>query len=178
MSFLENLDKITTFIFDVDGVLTDGSVLVKENGEQLRTFNIKDGYAIQLAIKKGFNVIIISGGFSQGVLLRMQSLGSKHVYVGIADKLKKRNDILYRLNITPNQIMVIGDDIPDYGMMKDALIAACPADACSEIKSIAHYISPINGGKGVARDVIEKALKVQGKWFVPKEGEDTEISSI
>ncbi len=177
MSFLENLHKINTFVFDVDGVLTDGSILVNEGGEQLRTFNIKDGYAIQLAIKKGFQVVIISGGFSQGVLIRLQSLGSRQVHLGIADKLKKLNDVLYRLNVSAKQIMVIGDDLPDYWMMKEALIAACPADACQEIKSISQYVSPMNGGEGVARDVIEKVMKVQGKWFEPDKNKDEGITS-
>ncbi len=163
--FLEKLKNITTFVFDVDGVLTDGTVIASESGELLRAFNIKDGYALQLAAKKGFNICIISGGKGTAMNKRFEGLGVADVYLGVADKVEVFNNYLLKIGATPDQVLYMGDDMPDYSVMQLVGIASCPNDAIDEIKQISHYISPKNGGKTAVRDVIEKVLKVQHLWF-------------
>src|ERR1700761_2260562 len=164
-SFLHKLKDISTFIFDVDGVLTDGSVYVMEDGGQSRQFNIKDGYAIQLAVKCGYNVAAISGSRSKISIHRLNSLGVKSVYVGAHTKSENFRAYLEKMHVLPASVLFMGDDIPDLEVMKLAGLAVCPADAAEEIKAISSYISPLAGGKGAVRDVIEKVLKVQGKWM-------------
>jgi 3-deoxy-D-manno-octulosonate 8-phosphate phosphatase (KDO 8-P phosphatase) len=164
-SFLNKLKDITTFIFDVDGVLTDGSVFVTETGEQSRAFNIKDGYALQLAVKCGYNVCAISGSRSKTAIYRLNSLGITDVFIGAHVKINKFKDYLESKHILPTNVLYMGDDIPDLGVMKLAGLPVCPADAVEEIKAVSAYVSPFGGGKGCARDVIEKVLKVQDKWM-------------
>jgi len=164
-SFLNKLKEITTFIFDVDGVLTDGSVFVTENGEQSRAFNIKDGYALQLAVKCGYNVCVVSGSRSKSTLYRLNSLGVNDVYMGIHTKIEKVKIYLEERSISPENVLYMGDDIPELEAMKMVGLPVCPADAVEEIKAVCRYVSPCNGGKGCARDVIEKVLKIQGKWL-------------
>ena len=163
-SYIEYLENITTFIFDVDGVLTDGSVLVDSNGDMLRTMSIKDGYALKTAIDNDFNICIISGGSNEGVRLRLEGLGIKNIYLGAHNKIEQLNDYLKATNIKPENVLYMGDDIPDYPVMKQVGLPCCPQDAVPEIKAISKYISHKNGGKGAVRDVIEQVLKVQGKW--------------
>jgi 3-deoxy-D-manno-octulosonate 8-phosphate phosphatase (KDO 8-P phosphatase) len=164
-SFFEKLSSITTFIFDVDGVLTDGIVHVTENGDQLRQFNIKDGYALKLAIKRGFLVAVISGATSKSTEFRLRALGVKDIFLGVDSKIHVYQDFVQANQLSAEQILYMGDDIPDFPVMKLAGLATCPADAVEEIKAISHYISPRNGGKACARDVIEKTLKAQNKWY-------------
>lgn len=164
-SFLNKLKDITTFIFDVDGVLTDGSVSVTENGEQSRSFNIKDGYALQLAVKCGYNVCAVSGSRSKSALYRLNSLGIKDVYMGTHTKIVKVKIYLEERHISPESVLYMGDDIPELEAMKLVGLPVCPSDAVDEIKAVSKYISPMAGGKGCARDVIEKVLKIQGKWM-------------
>ena len=164
-SFLNKLHDITTFIFDVDGVLTDGSVFVNDNGEQMRSFNIKDGYAIQLAVKCGYQVCAISGSRSKSGVYRLNSLGVTDVYMGTHTKSERFKVYLEEKFTNPSQVLYMGDDIPDLAPMKLAGLPVCPADAVEEIKAVSQYVSPYSGGKGCARDVIEKVLKVQGKWM-------------
>lgn len=159
------LSGITTFIFDVDGVMTDGIVTLSTDGDMLRTMNVKDGYALQLAIKKGYKIIIISGGNSQVVRKRFQGLGIEEIYLAVGNKLEVFEDILNRDKLDLSEILYMGDDIPDYKIMAKVGVAACPADAVEEIKHISHYISPLPGGKGCVRDVLEQVMKVQDKWF-------------
>ena len=163
--FLEKLKDITTFIFDVDGVLTDGTVIASESGDLLRTFNIKDGYALQLALKKGYKICIISGSGGAATTKRFENLGLPDVYLKVSDKVEVFESYLKTNNISPNQVLYMGDDMPDYYVMKLVGIATCPIDAVDEIKQISHYISPKKGGDIAVRDVIEKVLKVQKKWF-------------
>ncbi|PST81768.1 3-deoxy-D-manno-octulosonate 8-phosphate phosphatase [Pedobacter yulinensis] len=163
--FLQKLKDITTFVFDVDGVLTDGSILVSETGEALRQFNIKDGYALQLAVKKGYNVCIISGGKGKAMERRFESLGITDVYLGAGDKTLLFHEYLAARSVSQAQVLYMGDDIPDLAVMKLAGIAACPADAVPEIKAVSMYISPFTGGRTAVRDIIEKVLRVQGQWF-------------
>jgi 3-deoxy-D-manno-octulosonate 8-phosphate phosphatase (KDO 8-P phosphatase) len=163
--FLENLKNINTFIFDVDGVLTDGTVIASESGDLLRSFNIKDGYALQLAIKRGYNICIISGSGGPATTKRFENLGLPDVFLKVGDKVEVFKTYLKEKNIAPAQVLYMGDDMPDYGVMQLVGIATCPIDAVDEIKQIAHYISPRKGGETAVRDVIEKVLKVQQNWF-------------
>lgn len=162
---LNRLKDITTFIFDVDGVLTDGTALAAESGDLLRTFNIKDGYALQTALKKGYHVCIISGSGGPSTVKRFENLGLKDVFLRVGDKMPVFEQYLKEKNIKAEQVLYMGDDMPDYHVMKVVGIATCPLDAVEEIKQISHYISPKEGGKTAVRDVIEKVLKVQGNWF-------------
>jgi len=162
---LTKFKDITTFIFDVDGVLTDGSVYVNDAGEQTRSFNIKDGYALQLAVKCGYNVCAISGSRSKIAIHRLNSLGIKDIFLGSSVKTETFKVYINERGISPMNVMYMGDDIPDLEVMRQVGMPVCPADAAEEIKELCEYISPLGGGKGCARDVIEKALKIQGKWM-------------
>ena len=164
-NYKEHLKHINTFIFDYDGVLTDGSVITANDGEAYRTSNVKDGYALQLARKKGYNVAVISGARSESIIHRMRALRIEDVFMGVEKKQLVFRNYLKEHNLNPVQVLYMGDDIPDYEVMLEAGISACPADAAEEIKSVAKYISHFNGGKGCVRDVIEQVLKVQGKWM-------------
>jgi len=163
--FLQKLKEIKAFVFDVDGVLTNGDILASDSGEFLRTFNIKDGYALQLAVKKGYPVCIISGGTGAAMEKRFEGLGIKYVNLGVADKVQVFEEFLCAVGIDASEVLYMGDDIPDHNVMKLVGLPTCPADACEEIKSICTYISPYPGGKTAVRDVIEKVLKVQSNWF-------------
>ena len=163
--FLQKLKEITTFIFDVDGVLTNGDILASDSGEFLRTFNIKDGYALQLAVKRGYLVCVISGGKGLAMQKRFEGLGIAEVFLGVSDKVEVFNTLLSRYNITAGEVLYMGDDIPDLKLMQLVGLPTCPADAVPEIKSISKYISPHTGGKTAVRDIIEKVMRVQEKWF-------------
>jgi 3-deoxy-D-manno-octulosonate 8-phosphate phosphatase (KDO 8-P phosphatase) len=164
-NYKEHLKHITTFIFDYDGVLTDGSVITTNEGEAYRISNVKDGYALQLAHKKGYKVAVISGARSESMMHRMKALQITDVFLGVEQKLPVYRAYLEAGSLKPEQVLYMGDDIPDYEVMKEAGIATCPADAAEEIRGVAHYISHFNGGKGCVRDVIEQVLKVQGRWM-------------
>lgn len=173
MLLFDRLKKIRAFVFDVDGVLTNGQVLVTEQGEQLRSFNIKDGYALQLAVKRNYPVAIITGGRSEGVRLRMQGLGIRSVYMNASDKAAILAAWMDENKLSREEILVMGDDVPDLPLMEGAGLAACPNDAIEDIKHQAHYISAVNGGQGAVRDVIEKVMRLQGTWDL-----NPEIKSI
>lgn len=164
-SYKEHLNHISTFIFDVDGVLTDGTVTVTTNGDMLRRMNIKDGYALKTAIDRGYNVCIISGGSNEGVRLRLQGLGITEIHLGVRNKIETLNTYLSEHNIDANHVLYMGDDIPDMEVMQIVGLPCCPQDAAQEIKGISKYISHKNGGQGAGRDVIEQVLKVQGHWI-------------
>lgn len=159
------LSEIKTFIFDVDGVMTDGIVILSSEGDMLRTMNVKDGYALQLAAKKGYRIIVITGGNSEAVRKRFEGLGITEVHLGIGNKLEVYHQIVKQDKLRPASILYMGDDIPDYQIMKEVGVAACPADAAEEVKHISHYISPFAGGRGCVRDVLEQVMKVQNTWF-------------
>lgn len=169
-SYKEIMNDITTFIFDVDGVLTDGSVFITNEGEMLRTMNIRDGYALKAAVESGYNVCIISGGSNEGVRVRLQNLGIKDIHLGTPDKVKTFKEYTDVYKISTEQILYMGDDIPDYHVMKLVGLPTCPQDASPEIKTISTYISHKNGGKAAVRDVIEQVMKVQGKWTTHFDG--------
>ena len=164
-NYRQKLSKITTFIFDFDGVLSDGRIYVFPDGDQIRATNAKDGYAIQYAVKKGYHVAIISGGYSETMRQRFKNFPAMDIFLSVPDKVQKLQEYMTQYQLTKEQIMIMGDDIPDYKMMQMAGIKCCPADAAEEIKSISDYISFQNGGCGCVRDVIEQTLKAQGKWF-------------
>ena len=158
------MPEISTFIFDVDGVLTDGTVTVFPNGELIRTMNIKDGYALKVAVDMGFRVCIISGGTNPAVKSRLQGLGITDIFLGAHNKIEQFNEYLELYEIDPGEVLYMGDDIPDLPVMKLCGLATCPKDAVQEIRNISSYVSQKNGGKGCVRDVIEQVLKVQDKW--------------
>ncbi|KZS38536.1 3-deoxy-D-manno-octulosonate 8-phosphate phosphatase [Aquimarina aggregata] len=163
-SYKEYLQHITTFIFDVDGVLTDGTVLVHTDGQLLRTMNIKDGYALKAAVQQGFNVCIISGGKNEGVRQRLKNLGIKDIYLGAHQKVEQLEEYLKLHDIKMQNVLYMGDDIPDIPVMKMIGLPSCPQDAVAEVKEVSKYVSYKKGGKGCVRDVIEQVLKVQEKW--------------
>lgn len=163
-SYKENLANITTFIFDVDGVLTNGDILLM-NEDIVRSLNSRDGYALQYAVKKGYDVLIITGGASEQVRTRLESLGVTEVRLRSSNKLDVYGELKAKYQFTDDQVLYMGDDIPDYEVMKKVGIATCPQDAAVEIKSIADYHSPYNGGRHCVRDVIEQTLRAKNDWF-------------
>lgn len=163
-NYKQYLNKITTFIFDIDGVMTPSHILVTTEGELLRPMNVKDGFAVKQAVNKGFNVCIITGGNNQGVRLRFLDLGVKDIYMGNNYKTEPFQDYISKYQINPENVLYMGDDIPDVLVMKRVGLPTCPKDAAPEVKKVAKYISDKKGGAGCVRDVIEQTLKVQGKW--------------
>ncbi|WP_316792494.1 HAD-IIIA family hydrolase [Pedobacter frigoris] len=163
--FLQKLKEITTFIFDVDGVLTNGDIIASDNGEFLRTFNIKDGYALQLAVKRGYLICVISGGKGIAMQKRFEGLGIQEIYLGVGDKVAIYKSLLAKYSLSAEEILYMGDDIPDLKVMQLVGLPTCPSDAVPEIKAVSEYISPYTGGKTAVRDIIEKVLRVQSKWF-------------
>lgn len=167
--YLKKMPRIQTFIFDVDGVLTDGSVTLMADGSQVRKMSSRDGYALQLAVKKGYRIAIITGGSSQQVKDRLMSLGVEDVFLKSYDKAEVFEEYISIHELDTETILYMGDDIPDYEVMSRVGIPTCPADAATEIREISTYISPVKGGEGCVRDVIEKVLRSQNNWFVGKE---------
>jgi 3-deoxy-D-manno-octulosonate 8-phosphate phosphatase (KDO 8-P phosphatase) len=164
ISFKQLLPKITTFIFDVDGVLTNGTLTIMPDGELVRHMNVKDGYAMKTALKKGYLVCIISGGTNEGVRNRLAALGIEDIYLGAHNKIEQYQELVKKYNLKAENILYMGDDVPDYPVMKIVGLPACPNDAVTEIKEVANYISNKKGGEGCVRDVIEQVMRVQGKW--------------
>ena len=163
-SYKQLLNDIQCFVFDVDGVLTDGNVIVTSKGDLLRRMNIKDGYALKTAVDHGYHVCVISGGSNEGVRSRLRGLGLTNIYLGVSDKVAQLEEFLDNYGISTDNLLYMGDDIPDLHSMQMAALPCCPQDAAPEIKSICKYVSHKNGGKGAARDVIEQVMKVQNKW--------------
>ena len=169
-SYKEIMNDITTFIFDVDGVLTDGSVHITPTGEMLRTMNIRDGFAMKAAIESGYNVCIISGGSNEGVRTRLRNLGITDIYMATPNKVETFEEYCELYTISPESVLYMGDDIPDFHVMQLVGLPTCPQDSSPEIKAISTYISHKNGGKGAVRDVIEQVMKVHGKWHLYYDG--------
>jgi len=172
MNVLEYFQDITTFVFDVDGVMTDGSVLLLENGLQARRMNVKDGFALQMAVKNNYKVIILSGGASEPVIKRLQYLGLDEIHLGLKDKLKFLELYIEENQLSWHEVLYMGDDLPDIAVLEKVGLPCCPSDAAIEVKKISKYISAVNGGNGCVRDVIEKVLKLNDHWKY-----HTEISS-
>jgi 3-deoxy-D-manno-octulosonate 8-phosphate phosphatase (KDO 8-P phosphatase) len=164
----ERFKQITTFIFDVDGVMTDGSVNALETGEQYRTFNIRDGYAIERAVHSGYRVAVLSAGNQISVRKRLEFLKIKDIFMGgpTEQKIYAYLGYLNRDQINEAEVLYMGDDIPDFQVLsRPNLLSTCPADAADEIKAVCDYVSPVPGGRGAVRDVIEQVMKAQGKWL-------------
>ncbi len=164
ISYKEIFPKIDTFIFDVDGVLTNGLVTVYPNGELIRQMNVKDGYALKSAIKAGFKICIISGGTNEGVRTRLEGLGIKDIYLGAHNKIIQFNELVEKYNFNLDNVLYMGDDVPDFPVMEKVGMPCCPSDACREIQQVSKYVSDKKGGEGAVRDVIEQIMRVQGKW--------------
>jgi len=172
MNLLEQFKQIRTFVFDVDGVLTDGDLLILDDGQMVRKMNIKDGYALQLALKRGYRVVVISGGTSEAVRDRLNKLGVADVFLKVHNKKEVLTQYIMEHQLSWSEVLFMGDDIPDYIIMKMVGLPCSPADAAPEIKQISFYISALKGGYGCARDVIEKVLKLNDDWPM-----DTTVSS-
>lgn len=164
-SYKQYLKDITTFVFDVDGVFTDGTVLVTTGGELLRRMSVKDGFALKTAVKKGYNVCIITGGTNEGVKARLKALGVTTFYMGAHNKAEPLGEYLDVYGISSENVLYMGDDLPDMAPMQKIALPTCPQNAVQEVKAICKYISHKNGGDGCVRDVIEQVLKVRGDWF-------------
>ncbi len=160
-----DLKKIKGIAFDVDGVLSPSTIPLSSQGEPLRMVSIKDGYAIQLAVKRGLKLAIISGGNTQAVRVRFEGLGVQDLYLGAAVKLPVFEEWLAKYGMTADEVIFAGDDIPDIPAMQQAGLSVAPADAAVEVKRVAKYVSPHNGGYGVARDILEQVMKAHGRWM-------------
>jgi 3-deoxy-D-manno-octulosonate 8-phosphate phosphatase (KDO 8-P phosphatase) len=167
LNFKEMLGRVKAFAFDVDGVFSH-NVILDPSGEMMRSMNIKDGFAVQYAVKKGYPIAIITGGDSESVRLRFENLGITDIYLKSRNKIEDFNEFLLRYQLKAEEILYMGDDLPDYEIMKRVGVPTCPADAVDEIKSIAAYVSHKTGGEGCVRDVMEQVLRVQGQWLHPE----------
>ncbi len=165
ISYKEKLNQIKTVILDVDGVLTDNSLILLPTGEMVRTMNCRDGYAMQLAIRQGIKIAVITGGRDQAVVDRLKYLGLTDIYINARDKEDAFQDLIHSYQLNPEEIAYMGDDYPDIAVMQKVGLSTCPNDACMDVRKIAEYISPENGGKGCVRDLLEQILKVQNKWY-------------
>ena len=163
-----DLSRIKAIVFDVDGVLSASTITLHPNGEPMRTVNIKDGYAIQLAVKQGLHIAIMTGANVDSIRVRYERLGVKDVFTACSVKIKVYEKFLTEYGMADDEIIFVGDDVPDYEVMSRCGCPCCPADACTDIKSISRYISSANGGYGVGRDIIEQVLRAQGKWLADK----------
>ena len=163
-NFKERLAEVEAFVFDVDGVMTDGSIMPLPDGDFLRRYNAKDGYALSYAIKHGYKVCIISGGFGSLLASRMQRLGVKNLYTNCMDKIKAIREFAEAEGVNLENTIYVGDDIPDLECMARVGIPVCPADACAEVQEAARYVSEFNGGKGAVRDIVEQTLRAQDEW--------------
>jgi 3-deoxy-D-manno-octulosonate 8-phosphate phosphatase (KDO 8-P phosphatase) len=172
MNVLEYFKPITTFVFDVDGVLTDGTVLLLDNGVQARRMHTKDGLAMQMALRNGYNVVIVSGAYSDPVLKRLQYLGITEIYLAIKNKKEFLSKYLEEKKVALEQVLFMGDDLPDLEVLQYVGLSCCPADAVAEVKKISTYIATLGGGHGCVREVIERVLKLNNKWNY-----NTEITS-
>ena len=161
-----DLTSIRAIIFDVDGVLSAETITLSADGEPLRTVNIKDGYAIQLAVKMGLRIVILTGATTEAVRMRYQRLGVDDIFMGSAVKIKTYETFLAKYRLTDHEVMYMGDDIPDLEIMRRVGCPVCPADACPEVKAASLYVSHLRGGYGCGRDVIEQVLRAQGKWVM------------
>ncbi|HKK62883.1 MAG TPA: HAD-IIIA family hydrolase [Bacteroidales bacterium] len=164
-NFKEDLERIKAFAFDVDGVLSDPKVILSPEGELLRSMNTKDGYALQYAVKRGYPIAIITGGRSESVGMRFHTLGIDDIYLGASDKVSDFKNYCRKYSLNQTEVLYMGDDLPDYEVMKMAGVACCPSDAVEEIKGVSVYISHLKGGDGCVRDIIEQVLRLHGKWM-------------
>ena len=163
-NYKQRLSQITTLIFDVDGVLTDGKVIITTEVEMYRQMDTKDGYALKCALDAGLKIVIISGGTNEGVRNRLKALGVYDIYLGAHHKLDAYQDLLDNYDLKPENMLYMGDDVPDIPVMEKVGVSCCPQDAVTDVLQISDYISPKKGGEGCVREIIEQVLRVQGKW--------------
>ncbi len=173
MNYLDKFGPIKAFAFDVDGVLTNGQVVLLPDGQQMRQMHSKDGYALQLAVKKGYHVAIITGGSSEAVKQRLNGLGITDVYLKSSHKDESMEDFLFSYGLKGEEVMYMGDDIPDLAAMQKVGLAACPADASYEVRQYCQFISKVEGGNGCVRDIIEQVMRHHGKWFDSEQNMDS-----
>jgi 3-deoxy-D-manno-octulosonate 8-phosphate phosphatase (KDO 8-P phosphatase) len=164
MAYLELFKQVRAFVFDVDGVFTNNEVIVTEDGALVRKMHIRDGYAIKAAVRAGYPIAIITGGKSEGVKKRFTDLGVKDIYLGKTDKMDAFDEFVHLYDLNPNEILYMGDDLPDYPVMRRVGCPVCPADAAQELFPIAVYVSPYAGGQGCVRDVVQQVMALQGEW--------------
>ena len=164
MNYKSKLKDINTLVFDVDGVFTDNTLYIMEGQEPMRKMNVKDGYAVQLAVKKGYQIAVITGGKSEAVKARFNGLGVLDVYLNSSDKMKVFKEFCAAKKVDPDKVLYMGDDIPDIPVMVNVGLACCPQDASEGVKAISHYISPISGGQGCVREILEQLLRLNGHW--------------
>ena len=164
MAYLELFKQVKAFVFDVDGIFTNNEVIVTEEGALLRKMHIRDGYAIKAAVRAGYPIAIITGGKSEGVKKRFADLGVKEIYLGKTDKMDAFDEFVHLYDLDPNEILYMGDDLPDYPVMRRVGCPVCPSDAAQELFPIAVYVSPYAGGHGCVRDVVQQVMALQGKW--------------
>lgn len=167
MNQLEKFADITTFFFDIDGVFTDNNLLITDAGEFLRSMNVRDGYAVKRAIRAGYRIVVITGGSSPGVTQRLQGLGITEIHTGREKKLAVFDHLVEEDKLQPQEILYLGDDLPDFPVMRRVGLPCCPADAVPEILGVSKYVSPYRGGEGCVRDVIEKVMRIKGEWTIP-----------
>ena len=173
MNLLAQFKEVSCFVFDMDGVLTDGTLLLFHDGHMLRRMHIRDGYALQLAVKKGYRLVVLSGSFSDSARDRLERLGIRDIRMKVMDKRRELDSVMDKYGLKPAELLYMGDDIPDLPALRAAGMACCPADAAPEVKEASHYISPLAGGLGCVRDVIEKVLRMNSHWT-----DDENIASV
>ena len=169
-NFKEDIARVEAFVFDVDGVFTDGSIVPLPDGDFLRTYYAKDGYSITYAVRQGYKIFIITGGRGEIIRRRFEHLGATEFHNNVSDKISVLRDIISRYNLNPENLIYMGDDIPDLECMKEVGIPVCPSDAASEIIESARYVSEYVGGRGCVRDIVEQVLRAQGKWALHSKG--------
>lgn len=163
-----DLKKVRAVIFDIDGVLSANTITLHPEGEPMRTVNIKDGYAMQLAVKQGLCIAIMTGADVKSIRMRYEKLGVKDIFTGCSVKIQVYEKFLADNALSDEEVIFVGDDIPDYEVMSRCGCPCCPADACPDIKRVSRYVSNQNGGYGVGRDILEQVLRAQGKWLADK----------
>ena len=168
-NFKEDIARVRAFVFDVDGVFTDGGIIVTPEGDFVRKYNAKDGFALSHAIKKGYLTAVITGGRGNCLEARFRMLGIDKLYPGCLDKLNKLKEFMAEHDLKPDEVLFMGDDIPDVEPMTYVGMPVCPADAATEVVRVSRYVSPFKGGEGCIRDVVEQTLRARGDWFSPND---------
>ena len=174
-NFKEDIARVKAFVFDVDGVFTDGSIIVTPQGDFIRAYNAKDGFAVSYALKKGYKFCIITGGRGECLRVRFNMLGIKDLYLDCFEKLNALKEYMAKEGLSPEEVMYMGDDIPDIEPMIHVGMPVCPHDASSEVVAISRYVSQFPGGHGCIRDVVEQVLRARGDWYA--KNEHTSIAS-
>lgn len=169
-NFKEDIAHVEAFVFDVDGVMTDGGIIPTADGDFIRRYNAKDGYALAYAVKRGYKICVITGGRGKLLERRLQMLGINRYYTDCMDKITTMRNYFAEEGIDPAHVIYMGDDIPDLDCMRRVGVPVCPADACSEVIEASRYVSEYNGGHGAVRDIIEQTLRAQDQWCKSSEG--------